>query len=488
MILLSFLLVVQSSFAQASPSGPDSSKPSSPSAYALANGMGVILLPQPESDKVFVGIIFRGGADAQTNKTAGLFRMLENVLFRGTASSPGEPEPAGALEALGASDLSGGAQADRFSFSFAVDPDQVAQGLDTIAYLFSGLRLETAFSDPATFEEARNAGLIGINQELSDPSIIFEAAVAKKMFVAAPWRLDVLGADYIVKAASEASVEALVSTWLVPNNAALIIAGRFTPESVAPMIEKAFSSWKKAADPLKKPPAAFPKPGITRPTLMVYPDPSVNPGEATIEMRYRGPDTTSGRYGPALLWAEMASREDGRLAQAVAKGMPKWSSPSNLTVSYRPSRSASWFSVSVRIALDPKANIADSALSFKEIVRGTEMYAMKTNSGYFSPKEYERARTSLLEKRMAQLSDPLDAGNLLADAWVQGGFAWLTGWTDKIEKVTSKDIVAFADEYFMKNLEIVSMRMNPNDYASRKKSFDAYGFELITPQKAFWWQ
>jgi hypothetical protein len=40
----------------------------------------------------------------------------------------------------------------------------------------------------------------------------------------------------------------------------------------------------------------------------------------------------------------------------------------------------------------------------------------------------------------------------------------------------------------MKNLEVVTVRLNPKDYAARKKTFDSYGFEAITPQKAFWWK
>ena len=447
-----------------------------------------MLLPIPGSSVVSMSIVFRGGADVQTSKTAGLFRMLEQVLFRGTTISPGEPEPAGAIDALGATAMEGGVKNDRLNLAFLLPPDMVGQGLDTIAYLFSGLRVETAFSDPRAIEEARSASLASINQVFSDPDAIFESAMARKLFVAAPWRLDAAGADYIINAATDTSLKALAATWLVPNNAALIIAGNFDPAMVRPMVDKAFSSWKKAPDPWKSPLAVFPKPGITRPTLMVYPDPSVKPGEAILEMRYRGPDAGSTRSPSAELWAGMASDPGSKLPQAIIKGMPKWTSPLDIAATYKLSRSASWFSVSARIHLDPKGNAADAALNFKEIVRGSEMYSMKTNSSYFSLKEYERAENVLLERRKVALSDPHKAGVAIADGWIMGGSAWIRAWPDRIEKVASKDIATFADEYFMKNLEIVSVRLDPGDYATRKKSFDAYGFELVTPQKAFWWR
>jgi predicted Zn-dependent peptidase len=274
----------------------------------------------------------------------------------------------------------------------------------------------------------------------------------------------------------------------VPNNAALILAGSFAPEVVQPMIEKAFSLLKKVDNPWKVPQAVFPKPGVSRPTLTVYADPSVPSGEALIEMRYRGPDAGSSRSASAELWAEMASQPGSRLVQAIVKSMPKWSSPSGVSARYEPSRNASWFSVSTRILLDLKSNVADSVLNFKEIVRGSEMYAMKTSASYFSAKEYERAREALVGKRVALFSDPKEAGSAIANGWILGGSLWIKAWPDRIRKVTSKELMVFADEYFMKNLEIVSIRLDPMDYAARKKSFDTYGFELITPQKAFWWK
>ena len=474
-------------FAQTPPILPETGS-GAPTFSTLPNGMEVILLPIPGSKSVSLSIVFRGGADVQTSKNAGLFRLLEQVLFRGTAASPGEPEPAGATEALGAASIGGGTGADRFSLSFLIAPDVLSQGLDTIVYLFSGMRLETAFTDPLALEEARSAVLLDINTAYSDPSIVFDSAMSRKLFASAPWRLDTIGADYIANAATEDSLRSLASTWLVPNNAALVVTGDFPSEAVTPMIEKAFSSWKKAADPWKSPPAVFPKPGITRPTLVVYPDPSVDNGEAAIEMRYRGPDSGSLRSAAAALWSEMASRPDSRLAQAVRKGMPKWSAPSSIEAHYEMSRSSSWFSVSAMLALDPKASIAESAMTFKEIVRGAEMYAMKTNPGYFLPKDYEQAKGTITGDRVAKLTDPREAGVLIADGWILGGKAWLESWSDRVTKISSKDITQFADEYFMKNLEIVSVRLSPNDYASRKKSFDSYGFELITQQKAFWWR
>lgn len=480
---------IQIAQAQIPPAQPSASAAAPEfSAFTLENGLSILCQSIPGSGTVSVGIVFRSGADAQTKKNAGLFRLLEHVLFRGDASSPGEDEPAGALESLGATALSGGAGRDRFGLAFSVAPPMIGESLDTIAYLFSRLRLETAFADPKALEEAKKASLADIAAAAAAPSEVYEAAIAKKLFSTAPWRFDIPGSEPVVAGATEEALKALADTWLVPNNAALVLAGDISMEEIRPAAEKAFASWKKEADPWKVPPAAFPKPGVTRPTMMAYADESIPSGEAVIEMRYRGPDAASARSAAAELWAELASQPGGRFVLAIGKGMPKAAAPSALLARYEASPHAAWFSVSARLKLAASTNAADAAFSFKEIARGAEMYAMKTQAGYFTAKDYEKAKATLIARRAAALVDPAIAASTLADGWILGGAEWLKTWPDRIAKVASKDITAFADEYFMKNLEVVALRLNPKDYAARKKTFDSYAFETITAQKAFWWK
>ncbi len=455
-------------------------------AYTLDNGLDVVLLPLPGSGELSMGIVFKGGAEVQTSANAGYFGLLEQLLFRGKASEPGEPEPAGALEALEASAFDGGTQTDRFAFAFSLSPDLLDQGLNTLSYLFSGLRLETALSDTAALVEAKNAALAMQEVARSTPAEIYEYALAKKLFSTAPWRLDTIGSEKTLKEASSTLLKSLSSRWLIPNNAALLVAGDIDPEAAKPLIASAFASWKKADDPWKTALTAMPKPGVTRPTLMVYPDPTQRKGYAVLEMRYRGPDVGTLRSPAVRLWAQMLSQPDSRLAKALSKGMPKNSASTTPEVRYQARRSSSWFSLSTTIVIKDLTNPADTVLAFKEIVRGTEMYAMKTNSGYFSDIEYKNAKASLSALPQQENSQP--AVLYLMDSWLLEGIKGFQTENKSIQALSSKDITSFADEYLMKNLEIVSIRINPEDYAAKKKYFDNYGFELISAQNAFWWK
>jgi len=317
---------------------------------------------------------------------------------------------------------------------------------------------------------------------------VYRAALDKKLFSTAPWRLDPNGSPGLVQTATPEDVKAFAAAWYVSNNALLVMTGGLDPKMSVQEAESAFSAWKKPADPWKTPPAVLPKPGVSRPTLLVYPDPSVPNGEARIEMRYRGPDSPSARSVQAELWAELAGSPGSRLLKAVGTGMPAWSAPTSTATRYSASRTASWFSISTRIALSAKGNPADAAMTFKEIVRGSEMYALKSNPSYFSARELESGKTGLKDERAALLAEPETAAAWLADRWIQGGWNWVDTWESKLDAVAGKDLSAFSDEYFMKNLEIIALRLSPEEYAARKKAMDSYGFTSISPEKAFWWQ
>lgn len=480
-----------------------------PVARQLPNGLLAQVIPFPGSGTVRIGLVFRAGAVSQTATDAGFFRLLELALFRGNASDPGEPEPAGALDALQPEGLGGGTREDRTDLWFSIAPERLDQGLDTLAALFSGDLPKSALSDPAALESAREAALDEFRSHAKDADAVYEAAVTGTLFAKAPWRFDRVGPEYLIRGADAAALDKLAAVWLVPANALLVVAGDIDPELALRQIDTTFSGWTKAPDPWlpanHKPPV-LPKPGVTRPTSLVYADPGIAPGGMAFELRYRGPDTpptvsagsaaTAGSAARSLavthaaaasLWARMSSDPEGRLARAVRASIPKTAKLRSLGAEYRSGRDASWLSVSASIDFGDgaAASLPDRALSLKETIRGTEMYAMKANAAYFSKTAFDAAREAM---RQARAADPAAAAALVADAWVAGGASWMKERDARIATLGSKEIAAFADEYFMRNLEVIAVRVNPADYAASKKNFDLYRFGQISAANAFWWR
>ncbi|HPS14778.1 MAG TPA: insulinase family protein [Spirochaetales bacterium] len=456
--------------------------------YVLNNGLELIMDQQTSAQKIFLGIAVKGGTDIQTNKTAGLFRLIELLSFRGEASHPGEPEPAAALEAIGAEGLNGGILQDGFVFSYVVKPEQLKEGINTLQYLFSTVRLDTAFSDTKALAEAKEEYSAATAKLMNDPDAIYERALDKKLFAQGAWRRNAEGPDSLVAQATQAALKALINQWFLPNNAAIVVCGNFSPEEAKSYVTSAFGNWEKGPSPWQNPPKAFPKPGVSRPTFLVFPDSSISTGTAKVELRYRAPDVGSGKADAAMLWAQLAADPTGRLATAAAKSLAKGSNLADFAVHYVPSKNSSYFSVSANLAVNTKPSVVDNAMSFKEVVRGTEGYALKTNASYYAAKDYAAAAQAVAQSQAEKLRDPEQAGVFLMNSWVTGAYQWWLQTPERLAKLGPKDIQSFADEYFMKNLEVVGVRINPADYEKNKKTFAGYGFEVVSGAKAFWWQ
>jgi len=460
-----------------------------PQIKTLENGMTLLLNPIEGQDKIAVVLAYHAGADAQTPQDAGLFKFLEYVLFNGPATKPGIAEPASAIDVLEPSAIEGGVGLDRFEFGFSTNKQNLVTALDTVQYLFSRERKDVNFAQPDGIELARQSARALIQNELNDSDQVSNMAINKKLFSRAPYRVDILGADYILEKADVTLLKALDAKWLVPNNACLAIAGGFDTEALLPLIEARFGKLPKAQNPWPSTLPVLPKPGVTRPTFLVFPDSSIPSGQMHVEIRYRGPDPSNTKaYQASLLLQALADDPASRFQTAVAKGLPKGSAPENVQIVYEPSRSASWLAIQSDITVPSGKNPADLVFTFKELVRSTELYMMKINASYFSAAQYQAARTALLEEKMAEAGDPMLSAEHMATLWGYGISPFMLQESDAIMKSGQKDISELVDTYVQKNLEVVMVRIDPSLFEKYTKSFSNYGFETAGPKNSFWWR
>jgi len=237
----------------------------------LPNGLTVLLNPIEQEERIAIDISFRAGADAQTASTAGLFSLLEYILFNGPAANPGLPEPAEALDVLEPITLFGGTSINRFEFGLACKKQNLTLTLDTLSYLFSSERREFLFGQPDGIESARNYALDQLKAAFSNNDCISDSAINKKLFSKAPYRSMVSGTEAVIKKADATVLQALASQWLVPNNACIAVAGGFAEDEVMPLIEERFGSLPKGPNPWPSTLVPLPKPGVATADLSCFP-------------------------------------------------------------------------------------------------------------------------------------------------------------------------------------------------------------------------
>jgi Predicted Zn-dependent peptidases len=449
----------------------------------LANGLEVYAYKDSATPIVRVQIAFKAGAIAQGADTAGLFSLYERLLLR--SSGPKSSALRSSREELGCPDWNGGTGQERMDYWITVPSDRAQAAIGLWARAFASPPL-----DEDALEAAKAEALADIRSRSAQPDSIYEASMTRRLFAKFPWRRDPVGSEKVVSKATIDSLKALAATYLVPRNAALFVGGDIDPDEVFAAAQAAFGGWAAAPDPWAKALVPNPRPGVVRPTWIVYPDPSMPEGMGRIEARYRGPDLASDPQASyaADLWSSLVSEPSGRFKTALEKSVQKLGGPESIEASYISQRDGGEISISSYFAVDPALPAVDRARAFKERARGYEMTAMKSDPSYFSEADYAEARRRLVEARAQAAEGAEGMIDELAFWWAAASVDYFAGYPASIAKAGPKDLAAFLDTYIMRNLEVVAVRMSEADYEKEKKAFARAGFEVVGPDEAFWWR
>ena len=453
--------------------------------FRLGNGLEVYSYPDRSVPLARIQIVFRTGAISQGPDNAGLFHLYEHMLFKGSAAHPGSAGVKASLASLGVSEWNGGTGAERVDYWITLPSSEISQGL-----AFWADTLIAPTWDAEGLEAEKEVVIQEIRGRTADPDAIYEAAVTKRLFAKYPWRRDPAGSEKAVRAATAASLRAIASTWFTPGNAAIFVGGDVDPEELRGAAQSAFGAWAAGPDPWAKALPKNPKPGVARPTWIVYPDPTMPEGIGRIEARYRGPDLAgdiASSYA-ADLWSSLVAPQDGRFKTALAANVPKLGGKDGMVASYVSQRDGGWISISSYFTTDPALPAVDRARAFKERERGFEITSMKTDPSYFSAAEYEAARTRILDYRAMATDSAEGMIETLAFWWAASSIDYFAGYPSMLATTGPKEVSAFLDSYIMRNLEVVAIRMNPSDIEKEKRSFTNSGFDTVGASNAFWWQ
>ncbi|HTX72631.1 MAG TPA: insulinase family protein [Rectinemataceae bacterium] len=453
--------------------------------FRLPNGLELYVYRDPSLPLLRTQISFKAGAIAQRADNAGIFRVYERTVFGGDPGRPGSAPIRDAMADLGLGGVNGGTGAEGVSYWTTLP----ATRLDACLGFWALVAVNPQLDASAFAQAVADSGSEATAQDRS-PSVVYESAMTRRLFAKYPWRRDPAGSPKTISGLSLDDLAALQRTWFVPNNAALFIGGDIDPEAALAAVERHFGAWKAADDPWKKPLPPHPRPGVMRPTWIALADPRMPQGTAAVEMRYRGPDlgTDAAPSYAADLWSSLVAPSEGRFKKALMKDVPGLLGPDSITTYYVSQRDGGWISIGALLRVDPASSTADRIRNFKERVRGYEITSMKIDPNYFTAEDFEAARQRLLAIRNGRLGSVDGMISALSFWWSAASVDYFLGYADAVEKTGPKEVSAFLDTYIMRNLEIVALRMNPDDFEQEQRGLEASGFETVGSGNVFWWQ
>ncbi len=210
-----------------------------PKSFQLANGLTVIYNERPGLPVVAANLVVRTGSDANPADTPGLANFNMAMLDQGTTTR----------NALAIADQTAQLGATLVTRS-SMDASQVTvrslkNNFPAALDLLADLVLHASF--PQAEIERQRASLLGeLVQRRENPAIVVDQVMSAALYGPRhPYGYPEIGTEAAIKATGR---DALVAFWkqnLVPNNAALVVAGNISAAELRALAEKEFGAWHR---------------------------------------------------------------------------------------------------------------------------------------------------------------------------------------------------------------------------------------------------
>ena len=398
--------------------------------YRLANGLRVLLVPDESKPSTTVNMTYLVGSRNENYGQTGMAHLLEHMLFKGTSTTRnamGEFSRRG-LQANGST------SSDRTNYfaSFAANPDTLKWYL--------GWQADAMVNSLIAKEDLDSEMPVVRNEMESGENSPFRILMQKLTAAAYQWHSygkTTIGARSDVENVDIAQLRAFYHEYYQPDNAVLIVAGKFDPQATLADIEETLGK-------------------LPKPERKLPPEYTVEPaqdGERSVTLRRAGgtplvaamyhiPAAGSPDFVPLDLAATiLADTPSGRLYHALV-----------------PTKLASGVFGFTMENLDPGL-----AMFAAQLTPGKSLdAAMKALTGTleslgakpFTQQELERARSKWLTSWEQTYSDPEQVGVALSEAIAAGDWRLFFLQRDRARKATLAEVQQAATTYLVQSNRI----------------------------------
>ena len=438
----------------------------------LANGMQVLLFPDVSRPTVTVNLTLFVGSRHEGYGEAGMAHLLEHMLFKGTPTRSDIP---GELTKRGA-DFQGTTSLDRTNYYETLPASdenlEFAITLEADRMINSLIRAEDLASEMTVVRSE-------FEQGETRPSRVLLQRIFSTAYEWHNYGKSTIGNRADIERVPVENLRRFYKRFYQPDNAMLLVAGKFDPQKAVALIQKHFGS--------------IPKP--ERVLDQTYTEEPAQDGDRRVTVRRVGdvPFAALVYHVPAgghpdfaaidVLATIMSSEPSGRLYDALVKRRLAASVFGGSYALHDPG---------VILFGGQAAQGTDGELLLQNLIEIVE----GTSDKPFTAEEVERARQEMLRQREIEVADSQALTIQLSEWASQGDWRLFFIYRDKLEQVTADDVNRVAATYLIrsnrtaglyeptKEAERVTVPQTPNlaemigDYAGRSdvvqgEEFDA---------------
>jgi zinc protease len=235
------------------------------SEYRLANGLQILLFPDEAQTTTTVNITYRVGSRYESQGEYGMAHLLEHLMFKGTPKHKDIPTEFAKL----ALRFNGTTTADRTNYfqSFNADEKTLAYAIDLEAD-----RMVNSFIAKSDLDKEMSVVRNEFERGENEPGAVLQKRVQAAAYDWHAYGHATIGPKSDIELVPIEKLQAFYKRYYRPDNATLLVAGRFDPQSTLTRIAAAFG-------PLKAPAEAVPQPYTIEPA---------QDGERTVVVRRVG--------------------------------------------------------------------------------------------------------------------------------------------------------------------------------------------------------
>ena len=431
LFFIAFSLVAATPLAQAQPLPPVQTVEGI-TEYRLANGLQVLLVPDDSKPTTTVNMTYHVGSRMENYGETGMAHLLEHLLFQGSTNYPmpmlGEFTKRG-LRANGSTSF------DRTNYfaSFAANPETLKWYLDWQADAMVGSFISRQSLD-SEMTVVRNEMERGEN----DPQRIMMQRAMSELFDWHNYGKDTIGARSDVENVDIPRLQAFYREYYQPDNATLVISGKFDPAQTLAWVQQAFG---KIAKPTRKLPVLY--------TL----DPAQD-GERSFTLPRSGgvPMLLAAYHVPA------ASDPDYAAAEALALILADEPSGRLYAALVKTQLAASIWGFAWGLA-DPGVMMFGATLAPGQDVDKARAALLATIGSFKSQpvtaEELERAKARWLNDWNRRFTNPEAVGVALSSAVGQGDWRLFFLLRDRVRNLKLEDVQRVAVSYLVPSNRVV---------------------------------
>ncbi|KXK46177.1 MAG: peptidase M16 [Bacteroidetes bacterium OLB10] len=392
--------------------------------YKLANGLRVLLFPDPSKSTVTVNITYLVGSRMEGYGETGMAHLLEHMVFKGSTNHKNIPQE---LTAHGARP-NGTTWYDRTNYfeSFNATEENLRWALS-----LESDRMVNSFIDKKDLESEFSVVRNEFERGENDPGSVLMERVISTAYLWHNYGKSTIGSKEDIERVPIENLKAFYKKYYQPDNAVLTIAGKIDEPKALQLVNEYFGVIPKPERKLQE-------------TFTVEP---TQDGERSVVLRrvgdvqmaacgYHIPSGSSPDYAAVEVLVEALTNEPaGRLYKALIETK----------------KASSTYGYAFQLKDPGFAYFAAEVLKDKSV--DTVMNTMTNlfdnlSKNPFTKEEVDRAKNTLSKDLMLQFNNSDRVGLALSEYIALGDWRLYFIYRDALEKVTPADVNRVAAEYF----------------------------------------